>query len=67
MKGKLHQIQVGVIRVLCVMGLPIVLAVFVLCVVLHEPACAAREQKASEGATVACDSIAAVLTLTITK
>ena len=66
-EGKLRQIRVAVIRVLCVMGLPTFLTVFALCVVLLEPASAARGQKASEGATVACDSIAAVLTLTITK
>ena len=56
-----------VLSFVCKMGVPTCLAVFVLCVVLSEPATAAGGQKASDGATMACNSLAAVITLTITK
>ena len=49
------------------MGVPTCLTMLVLCVVLSESATAAGGQKASDGATVACNSLVAVITLTITK
>ena len=49
------------------MGVATRLAVFVLCVVLCEPARATGGQKTSDRVTAACDSLAAVLTLTISK